>query len=63
MQAAQTRQFHVVYQYWTDYSQSYTLDSIVVQADSQAHARRVAQDEYNVLEIVLVKELPAGVLQ
>jgi hypothetical protein len=57
MQATQTRQFAVHYQYWMSYRNSYETDLAVVEADSVAAARKVAMDEMGILEILSVKEL------
>lgn len=57
MQATQTRQFAVHYQYWMSYRNSYETDLAIVEADSVAAARKVAMDEMGILEILSVVEL------
>ncbi len=57
MQATQTRQYAVHYQYWMSFRNSYETDLAIVDADSAAAARKVAMDEMGILEILNVVEL------
>lgn len=55
MQAIQTREYLVHYQYWMSHRSSYETDTVVVEASSVADARKVAMDEMGILEILSIK--------